>query len=364
MPELKYIERVNTVLKPRAHLNPRIVIDLFAGCGGLALGFEALGFKTIGFEVDKDCCETYNKNLGRECVQSFLNDKSDFPAADVVIGGPPCQPFSLRGKQRGHADERNGFPAFISAVKKVQPKLWIFENVKGLLFKNKEYLNHVIESLKGLGCSVDLHLVNAVDYGVPQNRERIIVIGYQTGEFIFPEKSNVKMTAGDALGKMALAAPRGSRYLTASMDAYIAKYEKASMCRVPRDLHLHLPARTLTCRNLSGATSDMQRIRLPNGKRRRLLSREAARLQSFPDWFEFCGNESSIFNQIGNAVPPLLSYQLAGAVMRYMEMHGDKTVVKSNESDRKWKYAYQQKMILHALTAELGINRSKVYEEV
>jgi DNA (cytosine-5)-methyltransferase 1 len=103
------------------------------------------------------------------------------------------------------------------------------------------------------------------------------------------------------------------------MDAYVAAYEKASCCVKPRDLYPGKPARTLTCRNLAGATSDMQRVRLPDGRRRRLLHREAARLQSFPDWFEFCGNETQRFNQIGNAVPPLLAYCLALSVKEYMQ---------------------------------------------
>lgn len=88
----------------------------------------------------------------------------------------------------------------------------------------------------------------------------------------------------------------------------------ASLRESYRDLYADRPARTFTCRNLAGATSDMQRVRLPDGRRRRIVQREAARLQSFPDWFEFCGNEAQQFTQIGNAVPPLLAYQLAQAV--------------------------------------------------
>ena len=98
------------------------------------------------------------------------------------------------------------------------------------------------------------------------------------------------------------------------MDKYVAKYEKASSCINPRDLYPDRPARTLTCRNLAGATGDMQRIRLKDGRRRRLLHKEAARLQSFPDWFDFQGNETQRYNQIGNAVPPLLAYQIALAL--------------------------------------------------
>jgi DNA (cytosine-5)-methyltransferase 1 len=103
------------------------------------------------------------------------------------------------------------------------------------------------------------------------------------------------------------------------MDRYIAAYEAKSKCVRPRDLHLDRPARTLTCRNLAGATSDMHRVLLPDGRRRRLLLREAARLQSFPDWFEFAGNETSALYQIGNAVAPLFALNLAQAVRGYLE---------------------------------------------
>jgi DNA (cytosine-5)-methyltransferase 1 len=161
--------------------------------------------------------------------------------------------------------------------------------------------------------------LNAVNYGVPQNRERLFVFGHRA-KFHFPKPLHKKVTVGEAIGDIMFTTPPESKYFTASMDTYVAKYEKASACINPRDLYSDKPARTLTCRNLAGATGDMQRVRLKDGRRRRLLHREAARLQSFPDWFEFSGNETQRFNQIGNAVPPLLAYQLALALKECYQM--------------------------------------------
>lgn len=294
------------------------VLDLFAGCGGLSLGFEAVGFKSIGIEMDKDCCDTYNANLKGNCMKEFLTTKSKFPQADVVIGGPPCQPFSVRGKQNGINDPRNGFPIFIEAIKQIKPEIWLFENVKGILYKNKEYFDSVVEQLKNLGYLVKIEVLNASNFGVPQNRERIVVVGSKR-DFEFPEKLLEKVTVGEALQNIQQEAIHPSKFLTPQMDLYIAKYEAASKCVTPRDLHFDRPARTLTCRNLAGSTSDMHRIKLSDGKRRRLSIREAARLQSFPDWFEFVGAEGSVFNQIGNAVPPLLAFQIANKIKEYFE---------------------------------------------
>lgn len=311
-----YMGLVNNQLKPK-DLGLGVVLDLFAGCGGLALGFEAVGFKTIGFENDEDCCKTYAENLHGECHQVFLTPEYSFPPARIVIGGPPCQPFSVGGSQRGLEDSRDGFPVFISAVEQAKPEIFLFENVRGLLYRNKWYLEQIVEKLERLGYIVDVHLINAVHHLVPQNRERVIVVGHKGG-FQFPKNEHTKVTAGIALGEMAFEIPENSKYLTPAQDGYVARYELASKCITPRDLHLDRPARTLTCRNLAGATGDMQRLKLSNGLRRRLRVREAGRLQSFPDWYEFKGSESSQFKQIGNAVPPMLAYALAKAVEKYL----------------------------------------------
>ena len=314
---MNYITRINRILIPSK--SPKYsALDLFAGCGGLALGFESSGFETLGFDSNEDCCETYNNNLTGNCTRIELTPDTRLPNADIVIGGPPCQPFSVGGNQKGLNDSRDGFPTFISVIRKKMPPIWMFENVRGMLYRNRNYLDEILDTLKSLGYAVDFRLLNAVDFGVPQNRERLIVVGSKI-KFQFPQPLTNCFTARDALKDILYKSSPDSRYLTKSMDQYVAKYEKASHCRNPRDLRLDRPARTLTCRNLAGATGDMHRVLLPDGRRRRMLIREAARLQSFPDKFSFVGGETSRFNQIGNAVSPMFGYEIAQSMYEALE---------------------------------------------
>ena len=312
-----YIDRINSILRPVAARSP-VVVDLFAGCGGLALGFEARGFKTVGFEMDEAACDTYRRNLRGTCTNVLLTADTELPAAQVLIGGPPCQPFSVGGHQLGLKDSRDGFPIFISAVRRLNPEIFLFENVRGMYYRNRWYLDEVLSELRGLGYLVEVKLLNAVNYGVPENRERVVAIGHR-GRLDWPDPEPQRVTAGEALGELAFQVPEGARFLTKSMDKYVAKYELASKCITPRDVHLHVQSRTVTCRNLAGATGDMLRVRLPDGRRRRLVPREGARLQSFPDWYEFSGTETQQFNQIGNAVAPMFAWHLAGAVRAYLD---------------------------------------------
>jgi DNA (cytosine-5)-methyltransferase 1 len=311
-----WIESVNALLRPRRPRLP-LVLDLFAGCGGLALGFEAVGFRTVGYEISSTAALSYRENLLGKCIVETLHVGSALPAASVIIGGPPCQPFSNGGKRQASQDERDGFPALLDAVGRIEPDLAIIENVRGLTIGDRRpYFLETLATLRGFGYVVDVLDLDAATYGVPQKRRRVFIIAHRGGfEAPIPE-SQTPVSARTALaGIRDLPTPR---WITPSQDEYIARYEAASGCRRPRDLNLDGPARTLTCRNLAGATGDMLRIRVADGRRRRLEVREAARLQSFPDWFEFSGSIQSQFEQIGNAVPPLLARAVARSAKRYI----------------------------------------------
>ena len=247
---MSYIERLNKLLKPTSDAEI-LTLDLFAGCGGLALGFEAQSFITHAFEMNKDCCITYEKNLKGKCENTFLTQDTVYPDATVIIGGPPCQPFSVGGKQLGSIDIRNGMPIFIDAIKKVNPEIWMLENVRGLFYRNKWYLQFILDEMKKLNYVVEQPiLIKASDYQVPQNRERIIIVGHR-GKFEYPNPIQNKVTVEDALGDLLFQAPEDSKFLTPNMDKYVEKYEIASKCIRPRDLDPSKPSRTITCRNFS-----------------------------------------------------------------------------------------------------------------
>lgn len=319
-----WIKQTNELLRPASKRGP-LVLDLFAGCGGLALGFEAAGFETIGYELSSDYAATYATNLAGPCKAVRITTDLILPAAPIIVAGPPCQPFSVGGKREADRDERDGFPALLAAIARTKPQLALIENVPGLLTGSRRaYFDQTVESLEEMGYVVEHELLNAADFGVPQNRRRVFLVAHRGG-FQFPKATHEDaITVGQAIGRLTKHVRKEARFLTPAMDTYVANYEAASKCRNPRDLKLDRPSRTLTCRNLGGATGDMMRIRLDDGRRRRLEIREAARLQAFPDWFRFTGATGSQFRQIGNAVPPLLALALAKQARSYLDArHSD-----------------------------------------
>lgn len=139
---------------PRLPAGAPFALDLFAGCGGLALGFEAAGIRAHGFEMKEAAARSYAANLDGGCEHMMLDlgmPEHDEGDVDLIIGGPPCQPFSQIGYQRGNRDARDGFPVFLDAVARLRPKVAIVENVRGLLFRNRDYLNETVREFQRLG---------------------------------------------------------------------------------------------------------------------------------------------------------------------------------------------------------------------
>lgn len=301
------------------------VVSLFSGCGGMDLGFKG-GFEFLGQMYEKSpykilwandlneaACKTYKRNIGKRIVQGDIWQLIDAVPdnADIVIGGFPCQDISVNGKGAGVNGARSGlYRAMVEVVGRVKPKLFIAENVKGLLMKhNRESLQQVLSDFKALGYHVTYKLYNVADYGVPQTRERVIIVGTREDmpKFVHPKpilSKNQHISARQAIGDIANlpkdekfnhiwslaneSADQGSRRLIAERPGYTIRAE----CHGNIQFHYELP--------------------------RRISMREAARFQSFPDNFIFQAKLRETERQVGNAVPPVFAWHIGRAVLGYL----------------------------------------------
>lgn len=297
------------------------VTSLFSGCGGLDLGFVG-GFSFLrkkyarhpfdviwANDINPYAVATYHRNLSPEAtcgdVWERINDLPDSP--DVLVGGFPCQDISVNGKRKGVAGARSGlYRAMVAAIQQTAPKIFVAENVKGLLMKyNEAALETVLEDFGSLGYEVSYRLYQAADYGVPQTRERVFIVGTSAGvapfvppPALFPAAEWV--TAEQAIDDLASlpedpewnhiwsranrSPEQGNRRLRVDRPGYTIRAE----CHGNIQYHYALP--------------------------RRISMREAARIQSFPDDFIFESRLRETERQIGNAVPPVLGWHIAGAV--------------------------------------------------
>ena len=358
-----------SLLKEEEKMAKFKIIDLFCGAGGFSLGFEHEGFHSVlAIDKWKDAVDTYNYNRKDNCalnidIHDYTDQKIDALIAkekvDGIIGGPPCQGFSLVGK-RETGDERNSlYLEYVRFVAKIKPSFFILENVKGLLsMENGLYKKDIIKRFGDLGYNVSYKLLRASDYGVPQSRERVIFVGlnrdkFKNDFFDFDKiKKQPMVSTFDALSDLPSldnGEPSAS-YRIEPQNSYQKKMRKNCSCLTNNEITHHtdqtiniiskikdggnikdLPEEYYKVRNYNAAFKRMN-SKLPSGtidcghrnyfhyKENRIpTARESARIQSFPDTYFFTGNKSSQYTQVGNAVPVILAEQIAKAIKEYLE---------------------------------------------
>ncbi|MEH2351010.1 MAG: DNA (cytosine-5-)-methyltransferase [Nostoc sp.] len=295
------------------------VISLFSGCGGIDLGFQRQGLSILwAIDNDLDCVETYKKNIGNHIINRSICDvhSREIPDADIIVGGFPCQGFSVANKFRSKDDVRNElYHEMLRVIQDKKPKWFMAENVKGILSLDDGLVfQKILEELQEVGYYVTYELVNMADHGVPQIRKRVIILGTRNDlptearvKHPLPDYSekdkNIKkwITINSALEKLEKLKPTtnlvGSQYKV-SYRNYTGH----------RQTNGDKPCPTIIARG--NGKGGVCAIPHPNGIRR-LNVRESAFIQTFPSDFEFTGSITSMYRQIGNAVPVLYSEKIA-----------------------------------------------------
>lgn len=326
-------------------------IDLFCGAGGLSLGFDQAGFENMfAVEVNPDFAKTYARNFPRHqlIVDDIRNIEDDKirelvgnRKVDVIIGGPPCQGFSMAGNigRTFLDDERNRlFKEFVRFVACAQPKLFVMENVAALATHLKgKTIQTIIRAFENAGCGyqVQYEVLNSVNYGIAQERRRIVIVGIRKDlktEFSYPEKSKETVTIKDVIDDLPkLASGQKSDIPNHEAMKHSAQMlEKMSYVKdggnrmdIPEKLRpgsgdIRKYIRYDSTKPSFCVTGDMRKI-FHYEQNRALTARELARIQSFPDDFIFEGASIRIQQQIGNAVPPKLAYKIALQVEEALE---------------------------------------------
>lgn len=342
------------------------IIDLFCGCGGLSKGFEMAGFEVkIAIDMWTDAVKTYNHNHKSSVAvcedihnwtDEFLEQLVEDGDVVGVIGGPPCQGYSTVGT-RDIDDPRNHlYLEYCRVVEKLKPDFFVIENVKGLLtLANGAFGEDIIKRFSILGYTVKSKILNAADYGVPQNRQRVFFVGMKNEKYEFPRPYEKKWTCEDALSDMPLINDENGmreemNYRCEAKNEYQSLMREKSKVVLNNQITIHseqtkhiiamipdggkikdLPSEYWSVRRYNKAFERMGSNRQSNtvdtghrnyfhySENRIPTVRENARLQSFPDDFEFLGSKTSQYKQVGNAVPPLLAQAVAEAIKKAIE---------------------------------------------
>lgn len=322
-------------------------IDLFSGAGGLSAGLLSAGWNIVGsVEFDKTAAQTYQHNYpSAELLNVDIRevDFRQFAGVDLVSGGPPCQPFSVAGKQMAKGDTRDMVPEFIRAVQEIQPRAFLMENVPGLMTtRHQDYVKDVCNRLAGLGYELNVKVLKAQNYGVPQNRHRVFFVGMRSGsQFDFPVPTHglgkglkPYVTVREALTDVPTDLPNAAKVVYAKNPIFRPSPWAGMLVNGGgRPINLDGISHTIP----ASAGGNRTHILDPDGVLfeyhqqlarggpvrtgtvegvRRLTLRESARLQSFADGFAFLGPLSAQYRQVGNAVPPMLAEAVGRALIQ------------------------------------------------
>lgn len=318
------------------------VASLFCGCGGMDLGVLG-GFSFLGkeygenpfeivYSIDNDdyCTKMYNDNFAHKCIVKDVRDLTvdEIPDFDMLIGGFPCQSFSISAQnppRLGYKDERGMlFFEMVKILKERKPRFFIAENVKGILSANGgKAFPMIIGEFKAAGYNVVYKLMNASEYGVPQKRERVFIVGFREAEdgmmFNFP--SPLPPSARTVLGDVIMAANDQDEALFFSDKAVAGMMAVREKMNKGRAMRLDEPCNTVSAHLAKVSLNSTDPVYMVNGRYRRFSPREAARIQSFPDTFRL-DSVSHIrqYKAIGNAVPPVLMWHVVNALVRCIAM--------------------------------------------
>jgi DNA (cytosine-5)-methyltransferase 1 len=317
------------------------VVSLFSGCGGADLGllggftynkrkYKELPYKIVyATDINEKAINTYKLNFSDStvvCADIKELKTTAIPDCDVLMGGFPCQSFSTVNPTKNPFDDRAKlYKEMVRIAKAKKPKVIIAENVKGFkTLHNGMIFNTVVSEFESLGYIVSSSLINASDYGVPQKRERVIIIAVRKdlkGNFTFPQKTteNIKTPLSVAVPKLDI---DDEKYYFSERAVFGMKNAKNNMKRGLAQ-NLDEPCLTITSHLAKASLNSRDPVLLVNPKKelyRRFTPHEAARIQAFPDAFKFAGSELDAYRQIGNAVPPVMFWHIAKSISDFLSV--------------------------------------------
>lgn len=313
------------------------VISLFSGSGGLDLGFLATGKFEVVFANDfnPQACETYAKNIGNHIVLEDISKLNNLPKVDVIIGGPPCQGFSLANPSRSFDDPRNHlFNEYARIIKEVKPKLFLMENVSGMVTMEKGKVFEIIKKeLSSCGYTLYDKLLNAKDYGVPQSRRRMIIIGVRNDinkSFIFPKPThdeNNYANVGQAIIDKPISKNNPNHIIGNLTDLNLNRLKHIPEGGSMKDCPVNLQNNSDLNRSMRRLHTKKESYTIVHNncdhyyhpfEQRRITIREMARIQGYEDDFIFYGSKSEQSRQVGNSVPVGLGKAVAKSIYTFI----------------------------------------------